>query len=87
MPNRSHFWGNSAYFFKILNGIFLLEIEAGILEFILVIGVLIMFFLGVGKNSAIHRRVRFPTPAQLKLSGRQFEVGDKANFVRNSRNG
>ncbi|HFI0749596.1 TPA: hypothetical protein ACGO57_001636, partial [Streptococcus suis] len=22
-----------------------------------------------------------------KLSGRQFEVGDKANFVRNSRNG
>ncbi len=28
-----------------------------------------------------------PTPAQLKLSGRQFEVGDKANFVRNSRNG
>ncbi|WP_029187417.1 hypothetical protein [Streptococcus suis] len=57
MPNRSHFWGNSAYFLKILNGIFLLEIEAGILEFILVIGVLIMFFLGVGKTSAIHRRV------------------------------
>lgn len=43
MPNRSHFWGNSAYFFKILNGIFLLEIEDGILVFILVIGVLIMF--------------------------------------------
>ncbi|HEM3697710.1 TPA: hypothetical protein U1C85_000753 [Streptococcus suis] len=51
MPNRSHFWGNSAYFLKILNGIFLLEIEAGILEFILVIGVLIMFFLGVGKRT------------------------------------
>ncbi|HEM2814180.1 TPA: hypothetical protein U2C32_001468 [Streptococcus suis] len=47
MPNRSHFWGNSAYFFKILNGIFLLEIEDGILEFILVIGVLIMFFLAM----------------------------------------
>lgn len=47
MPNRSHFWGNSAYFFKILNGIFLLEIEGGILEFILVIGVLIMFFLAM----------------------------------------
>ncbi|MFH6656189.1 hypothetical protein QE565_03620 [Streptococcus suis] len=47
MPNRSHFLGNSAYFFKILNGIFLLEIEAGILEFILVIGVLIMFFLAM----------------------------------------
>ena len=43
--------------------------------------------MGVGKNSTIHRRVRLPTPAQLKLSGRQFEVGDKANFVRNSRNG
>ena len=28
-----------------------------------------------------------PTPAQLKLSGRQFEVGNGANFVRNSRNG
>lgn len=47
MPNRSHFWGNSAYFFKIFNGIFLLEIEAGILEFMLVIGVLIMFFLAM----------------------------------------
>lgn len=47
MPNRSHFWGNSAYFFKILNGIFLLEIEDGILVFILVIGVLIMFFLAM----------------------------------------
>lgn len=47
MPNRSHFWGNSAYFFKILNGIFLLEIEDGILEFILVISVLIMFFLAM----------------------------------------
>lgn len=47
MPNRSHFWGNSAYFFKILNGIFLLEIEDGTLEFILVIGVLIMFFLAM----------------------------------------
>ncbi|WP_238146176.1 hypothetical protein, partial [Streptococcus suis] len=47
MPNRSHFWGNSTYFFKILNGIFLLEIEDGILEFILIIGVLIMFFLAM----------------------------------------
>ncbi|WP_366533920.1 hypothetical protein, partial [Streptococcus suis] len=28
-----------------------------------------------------------PTPAQLKLSGRQFELGNRANFVRNSRNG
>ncbi|HEM3542920.1 hypothetical protein V9664_03330 [Streptococcus suis] len=47
MPNRSHFWGNRAYFLKILNGIFLLEIKDGILEFILVIGVLIMFFLAM----------------------------------------
>ncbi|MGQ7322966.1 hypothetical protein ACTGUQ_12480, partial [Streptococcus suis] len=28
-----------------------------------------------------------PPPVQLKLSGRQFEVGDEANFVRNSSNG
>lgn len=45
MPNRSHFLGNSAYFLKILNGIFLLEIEAGILEFILVISILTIHFL------------------------------------------
>ncbi|MDX4993058.1 hypothetical protein SHY80_10830, partial [Streptococcus suis] len=28
-----------------------------------------------------------PTPTQLKLSGRQFEVGDEVNSVRISRNG
>ncbi|WP_029178725.1 hypothetical protein, partial [Streptococcus suis] len=28
-----------------------------------------------------------PTPAQLKLSGRQFEVGNEANSVRISRRG
>ncbi|HGA1368974.1 TPA: hypothetical protein ACIRI1_001414, partial [Streptococcus suis] len=33
------------------------------------------------------KRVRLPTPAQLKLSGRQFEVGDEANSVRLSRRG
>ncbi|MEG3307660.1 hypothetical protein RFL04_00660 [Streptococcus suis] len=35
----------------------------------------------------VEKRVRLPTPAQLKLSGRQFEVGDEANSVRISRNG
>ncbi|HGO5511910.1 hypothetical protein HPA18_06720 [Streptococcus suis] len=44
-------------------------------------------FWGSGKELDWSKRVRLPTPAQLKLSGRQFEVGDKANFVRNSRNG
>ncbi|MFZ1759155.1 MAG: hypothetical protein WAT96_09000, partial [Streptococcus suis] len=43
--------------------------------------------VGVGKNSTNKKEFRIPTPAQLKLSGRQFEVGNGANFVRNSRNG
>ncbi len=45
MPNRSHFWGNSVYFFKILNGIFLLGRVSGILELILVISILTIHFL------------------------------------------
>ncbi len=43
--------------------------------------------MGVGKNSTSLKRVRLPTPAQLKLSGRQLEVGDEANSVRISRIG
>ncbi len=42
-------------------------------------------FLVVELKQSIPRL--FHSPTQLKLSGRQFEVGDKANFVRNSRNG
>ncbi|WP_228477292.1 hypothetical protein, partial [Streptococcus suis] len=33
------------------------------------------------------KRVRLPTPAQLKRFSEPFELGNRANFVRNNRNG
>ena len=42
---------------------------------------------GACKKSTIRKRVRLPASAQLKLSARQFEVGNRANFVRINRIG
>ncbi|MBS8059386.1 hypothetical protein F6P88_10610 [Streptococcus suis] len=35
----------------------------------------------------VEKGVRLPTPAQLKRFSEPFELGNRANFVRNSRNG